>query len=285
MHLAMILITLGLAWVLRLPGVEPAGSWSQRWQRSLFSFLFPPLLLLMTAVAVLSMGAQGQMLGLEASWFSYFLALGFAVTSGGFLLQLAYQSWLAKQQVRTYSQELIQGKMARILEATFPYSAQIGFWQPELVISRGLLNTLDPTHLEAVLAHEQAHHDYRDPFWFFWLGWLRSCTFWLPNTEPLWQELLLLREMRADRQAAQGVDALVLAESLLAVAQRVTQPPLMNLQESFCAAFSCTVPRNRLAERIDALFTETESPLSYSWWIWSWMLLAFLPLATVPFHY
>ncbi|MGK7876434.1 MAG: M56 family metallopeptidase [Xenococcaceae cyanobacterium] len=280
----MMLTALGLAWGLRLAASQPTGSWIQRWRRSLFFFLFPPLLLLMTVLAVLYMGPQGQMLGLKASWFSYFLALGFIGWAGVFLLNLAHQGWLSRLQVRTYSQQLVAGKMARILDATFPYSAQIGFWQPELVISRGLLNTLDRAHLQAVLAHEQAHYQYCDTFWFFWLGWLRSFTAWLPNTEALWQELLLLRELRADRRAAEQVDALLLAESLLVVAQRVSNVSV-NLPESFCVALSCAVSCNHLAERIDALLIEPESPSSSGWWTWSWMLLPFLPLVTVPFHY
>ena len=82
-----------------------------------------------------------------------------------------------------------------------------------------MLDALDRPHLDAVLAHEQAHVYYRDTFWFFWLGWIRSFTIWLPNTEAVWQELLLLRELRADRQATEQVDFLLLAESLLIVAQ------------------------------------------------------------------
>ena len=52
-------------------------------------------------------------------------------------------------------------------------------------------------------------------FGFFWWGWLRRLTEWLPHSKELWQELLLLRELRADQWAAQQVDPLVLAESLL----------------------------------------------------------------------
>jgi Zn-dependent protease with chaperone function len=93
------------------------------------------------------------------------------------------------------------GEHSRVLDNPIPFSALIGFWQPELIVSQGLLNTLDQDHLEAVFKHEQGHYYYRDTFWFFWLGWVRSISAWLPNTEALWQELLLLREMRADRWA------------------------------------------------------------------------------------
>jgi Zn-dependent protease with chaperone function len=51
------------------------------------------------------------------------------------------------------------------------------------------------------LAHEQAHAHYRDTFWFFWLNVLTS---WLPHTEALWQEILFLREIRADEKAKES---------------------------------------------------------------------------------
>ena len=81
---------------------------------------------------------------------------------------------ISARKFSTYQRQPIVGKTARILETDFLYSAQIGFWQSELVVSQGLLKSLDSEHLNAVLAHEQAHVYYRDTFWFFWLGWLRT---------------------------------------------------------------------------------------------------------------
>lgn len=279
MHLVMILSGLSLAWLLRLSWSEPTGNWTQRWQRALLLFLLPPLLLLMTAFAVLCMGPQGQMIGLNTDWFSYCLILGWATLAVFFCLKLAASGWQSLRQVRKYPQIDLKGKPARLLESSILFSAQIGFWQPELVVSQGLLQKLKPEHLEAVLTHEQAHYYYRDTFWFFLLGWLRQITIWLPNTESLWQELLVLRELRADCWAAGQVDALLLAESLLMVVNNQ-----MRASESFCAAFSCAVTRNRLQERIDALLGEPESSSESSWWTWCWVLLALLPLIAVPFH-
>lgn len=237
MHLFMILAALGLAWGLRSGWSYPLGNWSNRWQRALGLFLFPPLLLMMTAIAVLCMGPKGQMGGLQTGWFSYLLTLGFLGFAGVLVLKLASEGWVCVQQTRTYPQIELGGKPVRLLNANVLFSGQIGFWEPELVVSQGLLQTIDSAHSEAVLAHEQGHYYYRDTFWFFWLGWMRSLTAWLPNTEALWQELLLLRELRADQWAAQQVDPLLLAESLLLV---VSVPPV---SENFCAAFSSVAPK------------------------------------------
>jgi len=283
MHLVMILAALGLAWLLRLSWSQATGNWRQRWQRGLLLFLLPPLLLLMTALAVLCMGPQGQMIGLNTGWFSYFLVLGGVCLAVIFCLKLASEGWQSLRQIRTYPQIHLEGRLARLLDSPILFSAQIGFWQTELVVSQGLLQTLKPEHLEAVLTHEQAHHYYRDTFWFFWLGWLRRITFWLPNTDSLWEELLILRELRADRWAAARVDALLLAESLL----MVISTPMMD-SETFCAAFSRAVPHNRLQERIEALLGELEGERESfnqsNSWTWYWVLFALLPLIAVPFH-
>jgi Zn-dependent protease with chaperone function len=282
----MILLALGIAGNLRLAAAKTTGNWTERWRRSLFLFIFPPLLLLMTAIAVICMGYQGQMLGFPASKFSYLLAVVFVLIAIFSLLRLAYQIGKSLQKIALYPQQFIEGKLSRLLDTNFPYSAQIGFWQPQLVVSEGLLKTLDREHLQAVLAHEQAHLDCRDTFWFFWLGWLGSFTAWLPNTEVLWQELLLLREMRADRQAAQQIDSLLLAESLLFVAKTASQFQLSdNYSDSFSAPFNNTILANRLVERIDFLLMETESTANFPWWNWLLIALTLIPLVTVPLHY
>ncbi|GAB4224685.1 MAG: M56 family metallopeptidase [Stanieria sp.] len=280
MHLMMILTALIIAWGLRCIELEPTGSWKQRWQRSLFSLIFPPLLLLSTSVAVICMGFQGQMLGIQASWLGYSLAIIFAIASVGLFLKLAYQGYQLRHQINQYEQKIIGQQPVRILETDFPYSAQIGFWHSELVISQGLLELLDQEHLAVVLAHEQAHVYYRDNFWFFWLGWLRYLTGWLPNSELLWQEILLLREVRADLKAAQEIDPLLLAESLIKIVKNPLESPAM-----FCANFSCNLLQGRLTERIDFILAEPEPISSFQWYSWSWMLLLFVPLFTIPLHY
>lgn len=280
MHLVMILAALGLVWWLRGRWSYPQGSWNRRWQQALSLFLFPPLLLLMTATSVVYMGSEDEPMVWEwQGHFSYLLASGFLGFAGVLCLKLASQSWRSLQQARACPRLNFRGRRGRVLDTPIPFSALIGFWQPELIVSQGLLKALDNAHIEAVFTHEQGHYYYRDTFWFFWLGWVRSYTAWLPHTEALWQELLLLRELRADRWAAQQVDPLLLAESLLVV---VSTLPVHS--DNCCAAFSCALPRSRLEERIEALLAEPELPAQPSLWSWSWLLLAFLPLAVVPFH-
>lgn len=279
MHLLAMLAVVILAVVIRQQSIFSTRTWSKRWYRALFLFSFPSLLLLTTAITILYMGCHGEMLGVKAGSIGCFISGGLILLAIGSLFRLAYQGDRFISNLSRYPRQAVGETTARIVELDLPYSAQIGFWQSELVISRGLLNTLDQEHLGAVIAHEQAHLYYRDTFWFFWLGWIRTLSFWLPNTDALWQELLLLRELRADRKAAESVDFLLLAESLLAVAKAPLKSPI------WCVSLNDAQIGDRLQERIDYLLDQTESTTTNSWQDWSWLLLLFLPCLIIPFHY
>lgn len=76
-HLIMIVGSLSLAWGLRYGWQNVGGAWQSRWQKALVCFVLPPLLVIMTAIAVICMGAEGQMIGLQAGRLSYAIALIF----------------------------------------------------------------------------------------------------------------------------------------------------------------------------------------------------------------
>ena len=278
MHLLTILIVVTLAVAIRQASFDTQG-WLKRWYRALFLFLFPALLLLTTAMTILYMGCHGKMLGIKAGFLGCIISGSLILFACSCLLKLVYQSVRAIAQLQNYPLSKVGQTNARVIELDLPYSAQIGFWRSQLVMSQGLITTLDPEHLNAVIAHEQAHVQYRDTFWFFWLGWIRSFSFWLPNTEALWHELLLLRELRADRKASESVDFLLLAESLLAVAKA----PLNSLVG--CVGFNDAQIGDRLNERIDSLLDPTESIPNSKWHNWIWLCLLLLPLLTIPLHY
>ncbi len=283
MHGIIIILALGIASHLRLLYPRLAGNGGRRWQVSLFFFLFPPLLLLTTAVAVICMGYRGEMFGLQATIFSYTLAITFTSLTVLTWLKLLYQGIQTRKSLEIYPQKSIKGKLARIIDTDFPYSAQIGIIKPELVITTGLLKTLNEEQLEAVLAHEQAHYDYHDTGWFFCLGCLKSITPWLPHTDDLWLELLFLREIRADKKASQSVDILLLAESLLLVASQITTTSDWRFGNNFGAAFD-NLPHNRLMERVDCLLAESEEAYGFYWQGWLLLSLSLLPFILLPWH-
>lgn len=279
MHLAIICAALAAALSIRqVTNIQ--GNWNRRWRQALFLFLFPPLLVFSTAIALLCMGTQGRMGIWQTGCISYVLALCSLFTFVIILVKLAYQGFLSIQSTRNCPLILLENQPVRLLNTQAMFAGQIGFWHPNLVISEGLLQNLSPAHLETVLAHEQGHYYYRDTFWFFWLGWIRECTDWLPNTATLWSELLLLRELRADACAASQVDPLLLAESLLLVVSNQTLS-----SEVLCAALGSSSHGDRLEQRIEALLTIPESSsVQFDHQSWHYFLLALLPLVTVLFH-
>ena len=285
MHFVMIASSLCLAWRLRYSWQTSSDKgWQMRWQKALVCFVLPPMLVTMTAVAVLCMGADGQMIGLEAGRLSYAIAIIFLIYGIFRSGQLAWSGWrsLQKLQKLVIDCQIVDScgtDQARLLNMPMLFAAQIGFWRSHLFVSQGLLDTLDAQHLEAVLLHERAHAHYRDTFWFFWLGCLRQVMTWLPNTQALWEELLLLRELRADRWAAQHLDGLLLAESLLAMVSNNMTPV-----ETFAAAFGSTNTSDRLEERINFLLAEPEPLPQFSWRSLFWIGFSLLPLAALPLH-
>lgn len=284
MHLIILIIALGIAVILRTFSPILNNKSKISWQKTLFFFAFPPSLILMTVFAVFLMGYQGMMFGLQASLLSYGLAIAFLIWSFGLGIYRLWQAIKSIQTIQNYALSFTHNQPTRIIDTPFPYSAQIGLWNPELVISQGLLETLDDEHLQAVLAHENAHYYYRDTFWFFCLGWFREITFFLPQTEQLWQELLFMREIRADQKAAQQVDALLLAESLILVAQTSQEIPVLPYFDKICAAFN--YQDNRLMTRINCLIEPSENlPIKNHPFHWALFCLAFIPLILIPLHY
>ncbi len=176
---------------------------------------------------------------------------------------------------------------AKVLEMPALFAAQVGFWDSQLVVSRRLVDTLPPEHLAAVLYHEQAHVHYRDTFWFFWLGCGRHIAPWLPHTAALWEELLLLRELRADRWALNHTDGLLLAEALVALVQ-----DHCGLEPTFAAALDTNLdpelgystPEDRLETRINHLLEPTEALPNLSIGSLVWLVLGLLPLLLVTLH-
>jgi len=279
MHSILFILAVGLAWGIRYGIKFWQGQLS--WGSALTAFALPPLILISTSLAIAFMGC-GQMFGVPASMGSHSLAWLFLVWTMVCFLGLAWQTFRTVQSVQSQPQIQYQGQSIRLLATDFPYSAQIGLWSPQLVVSQGLFKLLSPSHLAAVLAHENAHSVYRDTFTFFVLGSLRKLTFWLPQTEALWQELLWQRECRADRKAAETCDPLVLAEALAMVAQTALTQDVMPLAVPF------HTQGDRLLARIDQLLDlppkVPASPLVSYWISFGFLAIAVVPLLFIPLH-
>lgn len=282
MHSMMIALAAIAALGLRWAWSPATQNWQQRWQKALLFFLLPILLFAMTLIAIACMGPQGTMAGMPTVSYTYqlvCLVLGSAIAMILYHILTTQKTLAHLRQYPPVTPSPTLHQTIRLLPKPQVFCAQIGWWQPQLIVTQGLLDLLDTEHLNAVFAHEQAHYYYRDTFWFFILGLLRRLTGWLPHTQDLWEELLTLRELRADAFASQQVDKLVLAEALLLT---VSNPVMVTPAAG--ATLHPSPGGDRLQERIDALLANPASPPPPSYWSWGWLLMTLLPLVALPFH-
>ncbi|GAB4217905.1 MAG: M56 family metallopeptidase [Synechococcales cyanobacterium] len=262
--------------------VELAAPWNRRWQQALWAFAMPPLLIVITAMAVVWMGQGGMMAAGLGGSLSYGAAVGIMILAGLVLIAALGLGWWSEQQIRQFPQETVDSVPVRVMDSERLWAAQVGWCQPSLALSRATLERLNPSQLKAVMLHEQAHAYFRDPVLFMGLGWLRRLTWFLPRTETLWQELVLLRELRADRWTATHHDGLSLAEALWLFAadgHEALRGVGIGLLDS----------SGQWEHRLEALLAppaedETEHPIvnPCPWWMWMWLLL---PLCTIPWHH
>lgn len=279
MHLLLILISLLLAYGIRIVSNLLEAKYQKKWGLSLFFFSFPPLILFMTCIVIIFMGYQGEMWGIKASKFSYYLSIIFSIYAIFTLIHNILSHLKTWSILQKCSNKQINGYNYKLLNSSFPYAAEMGFWHSELVLSQGLIDLLSQEHLMAVIAHEKAHQSYKDPFVFFWLFYLKKLGFCLPNNDQLWENLVLLRELRADQTAAKTVDYLLIAESLLQVTSSVmTQNNILNNE------LECAFHDNRLQVRIENLMDKKQDLVNNNYSEIIWLLLLFIPWLFFPFH-
>lgn len=105
----------------------------------------------------------------------------------------------------------------RTVEAETPFAVTVGTFFPKVVVSTGLLKALPSEHLEAVLAHEKAHVQRRDPLFKVAAIFLSSTL--LPWTRRKFlSDLELAAEQACDEEAAVKLgDRLRIAQAIVAV--------------------------------------------------------------------
>jgi beta-lactamase regulating signal transducer with metallopeptidase domain len=113
----------------------------------------------------------------------------------------------------------------RILPTEQPLCALLGVVRPSIVLSRGLMSSVDPGELRAILEHERAHADRRDTLWAL-MARLCSVSMLPSRRRELLAELALAAEQSSDERAASVVgDRLAMAEVILKVERLVQDAP------------------------------------------------------------
>ncbi|UQZ86340.1 Regulatory protein BlaR1 [Paenibacillus konkukensis] len=88
-----------------------------------------------------------------------------------------------------------------VVRSPAPMAFAAGFWKPQIVLSTGLLELLDPSELEAVIHHETFHRKHGDPLKIFLLSLLASVMWYLPILKSFHQNYKIVREILADNYA------------------------------------------------------------------------------------
>lgn len=99
-----------------------------------------------------------------------------------------------------------------------------GFWRPSVYVAASLATSLDASQLEAVLRHEAAHVQRRDPLRLTMMRFLACTLFYIPALRRLAEDLTDEAEIAADDAALSSTEPLVLASAILALAEWAVPP-------------------------------------------------------------
>lgn len=124
----------------------------------------------------------------------------------------------------------------------------VGWFRPLVYVATELAEWLTPEELVAVLAHERAHVDRRDPLRLSVLRFLGHVLFWIPALHRLAADVADEAEIAADDVAAAG-RPLVLASAILALAHWQTSPALVRATVGVSMGFPVGFYRPDLLDR------------------------------------
>ncbi len=121
------------------------------------------------------------------------------------------------------------------LNLSTPHAFCVGFWQPHIWLTSGMVTLLSDEELSAVVAHETYHLRLRDPLRLVISRALRSAFFFLPLAKDLAKTVELQQEIAADQAAITylGDDL-----PLLCALQKLLQQPAAGTITTNVAAFS-----------------------------------------------
>lgn len=126
----------------------------------------------------------------------------------------------------------------------------IGGRHAKVLVARDLVQTLDSSEIEALLAHELAHIRARDIPVVAFAGLLRDLVAWNPLAHIAYRRLAVNRELEADRRAAEITrNPLAVASGLVKMCELMRRPVF----PARSPAVAFLRPRARIKRRVSAL--------------------------------
>lgn len=113
-------------------------------------------------------------------------------------LQQYKESKLSKEFNEQYGNEKDE---IVVLSHPVPMAFTVGFIQPKIIITTGLIHFLDREELNAVMAHEMYHKENRDPLKVFILSLSSSIMWYLPIQKWFHEHYKVITEVLADEFA------------------------------------------------------------------------------------
>ncbi|HYU16630.1 MAG TPA: M48 family metalloprotease [Candidatus Acidoferrum sp.] len=111
------------------------------------------------------------------------------------------------------------------LETDARIAALAGLWRSQILVSRGLLEVLDDDELDAVVAHELAHHVRGGNLRMLGLWLVRSAQAHSPAALLLFRQIVEMQELTCDALAARMTGAPAALASALLKSRRAAAPP------------------------------------------------------------
>ncbi|MFC5450492.1 M56 family metallopeptidase [Paenibacillus aestuarii] len=151
---------------------------------------------------------------LRAPWVFYTIHLLVIYTFGSCLWVIVRQMLVsvrsAKRLVRFQDKQLtrlytgkyhLRGHELIVIRERTPVALTLGVLRPQIVLSTGLIDMLDPSELEAVMEHERFHLMQRDPLAIFLLSMLSISMWYIPMFRWVRDKYKIIIEIMADRFA------------------------------------------------------------------------------------
>jgi beta-lactamase regulating signal transducer with metallopeptidase domain len=113
-----------------------------------------------------------------------------------------FELYKAEMLTINMNQSFSQGKDDFIvISHPAPLAITMGFIQPKIVLSTGLISLLNEEELQAVIAHELYHKENRDPLTMFLMALCASTIWYIPILQWFNEQYRIIKELLADDYA------------------------------------------------------------------------------------
>ena len=113
-----------------------------------------------------------------------------------------FELYTAEMLTTNMNQSFSKGKDDFIvISHPAPLAITMGFIQPKIVLSTGLISLLNEEELQAVIAHELYHKENRDPLTIFLMALCASTIWYIPILQWFNEQYRIIKELLADDYA------------------------------------------------------------------------------------